>query len=167
MKKQLHILEGLMIIVVIIIFGLLSIKFIYHIRHEQLDTTYMWNINYSNLKVTEGSKDGQISLNDNEIALEVELNNENEFYEFTFDITNDGVLDAKIDELKLDIDNDKDILKYSLTYDNDLQISKDDILAAKDKRTVKVKIYYPLQSSKIYEALKLKLSLNINYTAIL
>lgn len=167
MKKQLHILQGFIILTVILIFGLLSIKFIYHIRHEKLDTTYMWNIDFENLQVSEGSKEGNLTINDNEVSLDVELDNENEFYEFTIDVTNNGTLDAKISDLFFNIENDKNILKYSLTYLDDRQIAKDDILSSKEKKTIKVKVYYPIQTNKVYEALNLKLSFRINYTAII
>ncbi len=167
MKKQLHILQGFIILTIILIFGLLSIKFIYHIRHEKLDTTYMWNIDFENLQVSEGSKEGNLTINDNEVSLDVELDNENEFYEFTIDVTNNGTLDAKISDLFFNIENDKNILKYSLTYLDDRQIAKDDILASKEKKTIKVKVYYPIQTNKVYEALNLKLSFRINYTAII
>ena len=166
MKKQIHILEGLLILVVILLLGLVTIKFIYHIRHEKVDTTYMWNINFTNLNVTEGSKEGKINLENNSINLDVTLEKENEFYEFTIDIHNTGSLDAEITNYNLDADNQDNILKYYLTYDNGLSIDIGDKLSSDEIKTIKVRVEYPHQPSKVYKALNLKLSLNIEYSPI-
>lgn len=166
MKKQIHILEGLMILIVILIAGLLSIKFIYHINNEKMDTTYMWNINFNNLQVTNGSKKGEIELKDNTLNLNVTLEKETEFYEFTLDIENNGTLDAKLTELNLNVDNPKNVLTYKLTYQDGKEIKKEDILKSNTKETIIVRIDYPKQKNKIYESLSLSLSLNIQYTAI-
>lgn len=167
MKKQIHILEGIMIHTIIIIFGLFAVSFIYKISHEELDSSYMWDISFSNLKVKDGSKEGTISLENDAIALEVELEEENEYYEFTLDVENKGTLDAKISDINLNVENDKNILEYSLTYLDDRYIEKDDILKSGEKKTIKVKIYYPTQSNKVYDALNLKLSFDLNYTAVI
>ncbi len=166
MKKQLHILEGLLILTVILLLGLLVIKFIYHIKHEHVDTTYMWNINFSNLTVTEGSKTGKISLNNNTIDLDVTLNNEKEFYEFTIDINNKGTLDAEITNINLNADNPDNILKYQVTYLNDVSIDKGDILSAESSKTIKIRVEYPENNQKETKATTLKLSLYIEYSSI-
>lgn len=166
MKKQIHILEGLLILIVILLLGLLTIKFIYHIRHEEVDTSYMWNINFTNLTVSEGSKKGTINLDNNSINLDVTLSKENEFYEFTIDINNTGSLDAEITKLLIDIDNPDNILEYTITYLNGLSIDEGDTLLSNETKTIKIRIEYPHQNSKIYKALNLKLSLNIEYSPI-
>jgi len=166
MKKQLHILGGILILVFILVAGLFTIKFIYNIKHEKLDTSYMWNINFTNLQVSEGSKEGNITLDNNKLNLEVTLEKEEEYYEFTIDVENKGTLDAKISKLDIDIDNPKDILKYEINYSDGMSIDVGDKLLSSETKTIKVKIYYPKQDNKIYEALKLKLSLNIEYTTL-
>lgn len=166
MKKQLHILQGLIILIIILIASLLSIKFIYKIKHEKLDTTYMWNINFTNLMVSKNSKKGDIKLEDNNINLELILEKENEFFEFTVDIENNGTLNAKLTDFNIIVENPKKILTYKITYIDKTEIKKGDILYSNDKKTILVRIDYPKQNNKIYEALKLKLSFNINYSAI-
>lgn len=165
MKKQIHILEGLMILLFILIAGLLTIRFIYKINHEEVDTSYMWNINFTNMNIKEGSKKGSLSLNDNTIYLDVTLNNDTEFFEFTLDIENNGSLNAKIDELNIDKESNNEILTYKITYEDDTEIKEGDILKSKSKTTIKVRIEYPKQKDKIYESLNLKLSFKINYIA--
>ncbi len=167
MKKQIHILEGMIILTVIFIFSLLTINFIHTIREQKFDSSYMWNINFTNLEVTKGSEDGTISLNDNAISLQVQFDKETEFYEFTLDVVNNGTLDAKIGEINLDVKNDKKILDYSLTYLDDKIIQKDDLLKAGEKKKIKVRIYYPVQKEKVYEALDLELMFNLNYISVI
>jgi hypothetical protein len=164
MKKQLHILEGIIILIVILLAGLATIKFIYDIRHEKVDTSYMFNINFENLNVNENSKAGNISFDNNNLNLDVTLENPNDFYEFTLDINNKGTLDAKIANIDLKVDNPKEILKYRLTYLNDTNIEVGDILKSNEVKTIKIHIEYPETNTKIYDALTLKLNLLIEFS---
>ena len=166
MKKQIHILEGFLILTLILLLGLFIIKFIYHIKHEHVDTSTMWNIEFVNLKVKEGSKEGIINLKNNTIDLDVSLEKENDFYEFTIDVQNNGSLDAKITTYKINVDNPQDILKYRVTYLNDVSIDKGDILKSKESKTIKIRVEYPEGSPKTKESLNLKLTLNIEYSSI-
>ncbi len=163
MKKQLHILKGQLILVSILLFSLLLVSFIYKILHEQVDTTYMWNINLTNLKVKEGSKQGNISLQDNKVTLDLTLKEENEFYEFSFDIENKGTLDAILEDYNLSIDNQKNILTYNINYLDGTNITKGDILSNDSTKTIKVRIDYPKQEKKIYDELTIKISLSLTY----
>lgn len=165
MKKQLHILEGIIILIIILLAGLVTIKFIYDIRHEKVDTSYMFNINFENLNVNEKSKAGNISFENNNLNLDVTLENPNDFYEFTLDINNKGTLDAKIANIDLKVDNPKGILKYRLTYLNDTNIEVGDIIKSNEVKTIKVYIEYPETNTKIYDALTLKLNLLIEFRA--
>lgn len=163
MKKQLHILKGLFILTLIFILSLCLVTFTYKILHENVDTTYMWNINLTNLKIKEGSKKGNISIKDNKVTLDLTLKEENDFYEFTFDIENKGSLDASLDEYKLKVDNPKNIITYKINYLNDTPIKKGDILNNDSTQTIKVRIDYPKQEKKIYEELNIKISLSLKY----
>lgn len=165
MKKQIHILEGLLILTIILLLGLLIIKFIYNIRHEKVDTSYMWNINFSNLVVKEGSKEGKISLKNNEINLDVTLDKPNDYYEFTIDVNNKGSLDAEITEFNLNANNPENILKYNATYLNDVSIDKGDLLKSNESRTIKVRVEYP-ENNNSTKSSTLNLSLFIEYSSI-
>lgn len=166
MKKQIHILEGLFILTLIFIAGLLTIKFIYEINNEKIDPNTLWNVEFTNLKVTEGSEEGQITLENDQLNLDLTLTEENQFYEFTIDIENKGILKAQLDEIKFEIDNPKNILKYKLSYLDETTIRKGDIINPDTKNTIKVRIDYPSQQEKIYDELTLNLSLNLKYIAI-
>lgn len=163
MKKQIHILKGLFILTLIFILSLCLITFTHKILHEKVDTTYMWNIKLTNLKIKEGSQKGTISLKDNKVSLDLTLKEEKEFYEFTFDIENKGTLDATLEEYNLKVDNKKNIITYNITYLNDEPIHKGDILNNDSTQTIKVRIDYPEQEKKIYEELNIKITLSLKY----
>lgn len=166
MKKQIHILEGIMILTTILISGLLVIKFIYHINHEKMDTTYMWNIKLTNLHVKEGSKEGIISLDNNLLNLKLVLEEENEFYEFTLDIVNEGTLSSELDNINLNVENEQGILTYDIKYIDQTELKKGDIIKSNETKTIKIRIDYPKQEEKIYESLKLNMSLELKYKAL-
>lgn len=166
MKKVISILESLLIIVLLFITILLSIKFIVKIKHEQIDSTYLWNITFSNPKIKEGSQDGEIKTNDNELNFSVTLKNEEEFYEYTIDIKNEGNLDAQISEINQEIKSTKNILVAKINYDDGTEIKKGDVLKSGDKKTVKVSITYPKQKEKIYDELTLELSFSLKYVPV-
>lgn len=163
MKKQIHIQKGLFILTLIFICSLLLIMFVYHVSHEKVDTSYMWNITLTNLKIKEGSEEGKITLKDNKVDLDLTLKEENDYYEFTFDIENSGTLDAILDEYNLSIDNPKNIITYNITYLNGNSLKKGDILNNKSTQTIKMRIDYPKQEKKIYEELNIKISLSLKY----
>lgn len=163
MKKITHILKGHIILVTILLCSLLLISFIYKALHQQVDTTYIWNINLTNLKVKEGSKEGNISLKDNKVELDLTLEKENEYYEFSFDIENTGTKDALLDEYNLEVTNTKNILTYNISYLNNTPINKGDILSNNSTKTIKVRIDYPKQEKKVYDKLNIKISLNLKY----
>ncbi len=165
MNKLLLILQNVIILILITMFVLILSLFIIKIKNQKLDTSYMWNIKYSNLNVTDGSKEADLVLDDNELALELTLENELEFYELTIDIENSGTLDAKISEINLNIENDKNIIKSYLTYDDNTEIKIGDEIKSNGKKTIKLRIEYPKQEEKIYESLTLKLSLNIKLSS--
>jgi hypothetical protein len=163
MKKQLHILKGHIILILILLSSLLLISFIYKILHQPVDTTYIWNINLTNLKVKEGSKTGNISLKDNKVELDLTLEKEKEYYEFSFDIENTGTKDAILEEYNLEVDNQKNILTYNISYLNNTPINKGDVLSNNSTQTIKVRIDYPKQEKKVYDKLNIKISLNLKY----
>lgn len=166
MKKQIHILQGIIILTFIFIATLLIVEFVYKIMHEKMDTSYMWNINLTNPRITEGSEDAQLNLDNKQISLDLTLQNENDFYELFLDIENTGTLSAKLEDIIFTVDNEKEILKYSLSYEDNSEIKIGDIIESNNKSTIKIRIEYPPQQEKTYEALKLSLNLNIKYSAI-
>lgn len=166
MKKQIHILQGISILTIILILSLLTVKFIYYINQEKVDTDYMWNIKLNNIIINKDSKNCKTTINDNILSTEVILEQENDFYEFTFDIENNGSLSAELSEMTLGIDNPKNILTYQISYTDNSPINKGDIIESNSKKTILVRVEYPHQPEKIYDALSLTLTINLKYIAI-
>lgn len=166
MSKKLHIVAELIILAIIIIVCLITIPFINNIKHEKIDESYMFDINFNNLQVKEGSKEADISLENNIVTLDVALEKEGDFYEFYLDLENTGTLGAKLTSLTSDIDNPKEILTYKLSYLDDTEIKLNDIISSNETKTIKARIEYPKQPKKIYEKLDLKLSLLMEYQAV-
>ena len=92
--------------------------------------------------------------------------NEEEFYEYTIDIKNEGNLDAQISEINQEIKSTKNILVAKINYDDGTEIKKGDVLKSGDKKTVKVSITYPKQKEKIYDELTLELSFSLKYVPV-
>lgn len=166
MKKQIHILQGIIILTFIFIAFLFFVEFIYNIRHEKMDTSYMLNINLVNPRTKEESQKGDFNIDNKQLSLNVTLQNENDFYELLLDIENTGTLSAKLEKIDFKVDNEKNVLKYYLLYEDGREIKEGDIIKSNSTITIKVRIEYPKQQEKIYEALKLSLNLNLNYLAI-
>lgn len=164
MKKQMHILEGIMILIIVFIAFLLLSWFIYKVNHEKIDTTYIWNVKFDNLNIKDGSK-GSVTYTNESLVVDVILKEFDEFMEFSIDVINYGSIDAILDSYELDVNNMREILKYSVTYLDGKEVKEGDIIGSNDKKTLVVKIFYPPQETKIYLALELKLSLNMHFIA--
>lgn len=162
MKKQLHILQGIIILLIILIISLLLIKFLYKINNEKIDTTYIWNLSLNNLNI-KGNEKSKTTINDNTITSEIILEKETDYYEYTFDITNKGTKKAKLNSLNIEANNPKNILVYTIKYIDNKEIKVGDIINSNDKKTIKVRVEYPKQKDKIYDEVKLLLNINFEY----
>ena len=165
MQKIIKVIEIVVIILLLSLCCFLLYKFVNRIHNEKIDTTYMWNIKYDNMKVTEGSKEGQLDKKDNKINLNVTLTKPKEFYEVNFDIKNKGTLTAYINKINKKITSTDDILKCEITYLNNTEIKKGDKLLPNQKNTIKIRIEYPDTKTKIYQELQLNLDFKISYKA--
>ena len=166
MKKITIILQNLLILSLLAICFISISNFIIKLNKQEVDKTYMWNINYNNLEITDGSKDADLILNQNELGVNITLENELEFYEFKVDIENNGTFDASIKDIKIETEGNTDILKYYVTYEDDSEIKVSDIIKNNSYKTIKVKIEYPEQETKIYDKLTLKLNIFISFESI-
>ena len=164
MKKVLSSLENLLIISLLFVCVLVFIKFVYGINHETIDTKYLWNITYDDIKVTEGSTGGEVTNNTNNMNLSVTLKNEGEFYEFTYKINNNGNLNAQISKIDKKIESKDGILIATITYADGTEIKEGDIINSKESKAVKIRIDYPKQEKKIYDELTLNMSFLVTFT---
>ena len=163
MKKVLSFLENLLVISLLFVCILVFIKFVYGINHETIDTKYLWDITYSDIKVTDGSTGGEVNNDANNLNLSVTLKNEGEFYEFTYQINNNGNFKAQIAKINKIIDSKDNILTATITYVDGTEIKEGDIIESKESKVVKIRIDYPKQEQKIYDELTLNLSFLITF----
>ena len=165
MKIFKTIIEILIMIAIFVGGAFLAYKFTNKIHKEKLDTTYMWNVKYQNIKVTEGSKEGETKESKNGISISVTLKDPKEFYEVTFDVENYGSLDAYVNEVISKVNSTDNILTSSISYLDGKEIKKGDKLKSGEKKTIKIRIDYPKQKEKIYKELKLDIEFSIHFKA--
>ena len=163
MPRIIKVIEITIIILLLFLSSFFLYQFVNKIHHEKVDTSYMWNIKYQNIKVTEGSKEGEVSEKEKGINLNVTLSQPKEFYEVTFDVVNKGTLKAYIDEITKEIDSTDDILKCQILYKDNGEIYKGDILLPGESKTIKIRIDYPKTKAKVYKELQLTLKFNLNF----
>ena len=84
MKKILNIIVIILIIAIILVACIFLGKFINKIRHEKLDTSYIWNVRYQNMKIQDGSTNGNIKESKDGIELEVTLKEPKEYSDSSF-----------------------------------------------------------------------------------
>ena len=131
-----------------------------------------WNVYFANPLVTNGSVSSDLPVIDintkTTIDFSIILNFPGDFYEFTFDVVNDGTIDAMIDSiLKLPelTEAQKKYINYIIEYQNGEQISLKHLLEKKSFVRIKVRVEYKkdiLESElpTIEEVLNLRFALN-------
>lgn len=124
-----------------------------------------WAVYFDNIIEKESSVDGEVNLvNNNGISFSTNLEKPGDYYEFTVDVINNGSIDAMVD--KFILSEVPDVINYTVTYDDGMEISKKDKLASEDKDTILVRIEYrsDLQSSDLNnEDLSMNFSFELDY----
>ena len=100
-----------------------------------------WAVYFDNIVEKEGNVEGEVNLvNNNGISFNTNLEKPGDYYEFTVDVINNGSIDAMVDKFILsEVD---DIIKYTVTYEDGMEISKKDKLESNDSDTILVRIEY-------------------------
>ncbi len=106
-----------------------------------------WDIEFAN--ITYGTdnyttEEKVVTNNVTSLSLNIELPNPGDKYEFSFDITNKGTLDALIKTLNITqlTDEQKVYSEFKVTYEDDSEIELNDVLKKGDTKKVKVSIRY-------------------------
>ena len=126
-----------------------------------------WDIYFYNIKVKEGSVAADLPTIENKTTVNysVSLKKPGDFYEFTVDVKNDGSLDVAVDTVinaELD-ENVSKFINYSLTYTDDSEIRKDDVLESKASTTYKVHVNFK-EDIQLSDLSKDGVSLNLSFT---
>ncbi len=102
-----------------------------------------WSQKYDNIKVL--TNNGTVTYDEERgIVFDCNLEVPGDYFEFTVDLVNDGLVDAEIEEIiKTGLtDNIKKFLDYNVTYLNGREIKVNDKIKAGTKETLKVNVTY-------------------------
>lgn len=81
-----------------------------------------------------------IDQNGKHIDFSIYFDSEQLFLSFEVDIVNSGEIDAKVGDLYVDLNGLEELFDYTIKYNDNSQIHKDDILASGNKTTLKIYI---------------------------
>ena len=112
-----------------------------------------WDVYFDNVQVTQGSVTGEQEIeaptitSDTEVEFHVNLKKPGDFYEFTIEARNDGTIDAMINSVSKKLNGTEittlpSYLNYTVTYEDDIEIEDNHLLAAESLETYKVRIEY-------------------------
>lgn len=134
-------------------------------------TTNTWDIRFKNIdySLDNVATASTVAITNNtSLSFDVTLSNPGDKYEFTFDIENEGNLDAMIKSVEMDdlTETQKGYLTYSLTYSDGTEISEGDLLKVSEIRNAHFLVEYKrLLDTDIYPEndTVLNLGITINY----
>ena len=112
-----------------------------------------WDVHWANIQVKTGSVSGSNVVtaptisNGTTVTYSVILSIPGDYYEFTVDAVNGGVIDAMIDSMEFKVNgvtatNTPEYLNYSLTYTDGIPLAENHELKANTTETYKIKVEY-------------------------
>ena len=109
-----------------------------------------WDIHFDNIQEKDGSIAPDSAANidtDTSVSYEVTLSQPGDYYEFNVDVVNEGTIDGMISTVSSKMNNVEintlpTYLEYSVTYDDDIAIAPNQLLAAGTSETYKVRIAF-------------------------
>lgn len=127
-----------------------------------------WDVSFDNIVVSDGSVDGSASINNRlGISFSANLMQPGDFYEFKVDVVNNGTIDAMVNKFELsDISEYDELIKYTVSYEDGMEISKKDKLAIMESDTFLIRIEYrkDINSSNLNnDDIDLSFGFNIDY----
>ena len=114
-------------------------------------TRTTWDIHFDHLNETSGgvtpATATAINAAGNTVTYSITLSNPGDFYEFTVDAVNAGTVDGMIESVTSTLNNGSitnlpDCLIYSVTYSDGVEIAPNQLLAAGNTETYKVRIEF-------------------------
>ena len=128
--------------ILIIIAGVLAYMYVYVPKGEEFDLKFTNLQRFNKSNTTEEEK---AELTDHGLSTRTSFQKAGDSIDYTFDVINDGTIDAKLgfDPIKLKSDMYfKKHIKYSITYNNGSEVKKGDEIKAGETKTFKVHIEY-------------------------
>ena len=134
----------------------------------------VWNVHFDNITINPDS----VSLSQGDIEPEIDEENDckinykvtltpGDFYEFTFDIVNDGTIDGMIENIITRIEEDAtatlpSYIDYSVSYSDDVVLETNQQLLAGTTETLKVKVEFK-DEENVPQSETLDMSYESNY----
>ena len=129
-----------------------------------------WDIYFDNITNESGVRSSETKIDDKKttVSFDIDLKKPGDFYEFNVDTVNDGTLDAIIDSTELTglSNNTKEIIDYTVTYNDGTSVNKCDTLNVGDRKKLLVKVKYfdnVKEEDLLVNNENLKLKFKINY----
>lgn len=143
-----------------------------------------WNVHFANLAISEGSavystetypyQPVTLNENDTSISYSVSLFRPGDYYEFTFDIVNEGSIDAKIESIlktvSSSISNYDTIFDYTIIdTDTNMEPARGDVLSAGGVRHLKLRLEYKTATAveqRPFDEAVLTLNYRLNFVQV-
>ncbi|MBR2678091.1 MAG: hypothetical protein IKE63_01615 [Bacilli bacterium] len=117
-------------------------------------TAARWDVHFTNLNVTTGSVTATTAASITDpttVTFAATLDEPNDFYEFTVDVTNQGTMDAMIDSFSISptlTTAQKKYLEYTIVYSDGTSLENKQELKQGTSETIKVRFSYIENSDK-------------------
>lgn len=147
-KKNNYLIAILLLLLVGMGIGYAGLSTTLNISGKSTISKATWSVYFDNVQEKYGSVEAQLEptiADDTVIVFEVGLALPGDFYEFTFDVINDGTIDAMIDDVnilpQLTAAQSK-YLNYTVTYQNGDEIKANDLIAVDSSVSLKVRVEF-------------------------
>ena len=127
-----------------------------------------FNIYFANISVNQNSvnkNNPTLSSSKKNITFTTSINEPGDFYEFSFDVVNDGTMDAAISEIVKSslTETQEKYLDYSARYYGERKIKVDDILHAGYKERIVVRVEYKYDVDEVVSLGNITFNFGLNY----
>ena len=127
-----------------------------------------FHIYFNNISVNQNSvnkNNPTLSSSKKNITFTTSINEPGDFYEFTFDVVNDGTMDAAISEIVKSslTETQEKYLTYTTRYYGEREIKVDDILHAGYKERIVVRVEYKYDVDEVVSLGNITFNFGLNY----
>ena len=147
-KKKNSLILGMILLVLALGIGYAAISTTLNISGTTDVDSNTWNVYFDNVQVMSGSvaaEPPEIDTSLTTVSFSVHFTEPGQFYEFMVDAKNDGSIDAMIESVVKTVNGNTTIpnyLKYTVTYEDDVEIRENHLLASNTQETYKVRLEY-------------------------
>ena len=127
-----------------------------------------FNVYFANISVNQNSvnkNNPTLSSSKKNITFTTSINEPGDFYEFSFDVVNDGTMDAAISEIVKSslTETQEKYLTYTTRYYGEREIKVDDILHAGYKERIVVRVEYKYDVDEVVSLGNITFNFGLNY----